>query len=72
MKPSAQVYEAAMKLQAPEMRAFLEWLEAERAELLELGSIAKPDIVQVVQGQAQGLKKVLDVIRMSRDILENK
>ena len=72
MKPTTQVYEAAAKLQSVEMKPFLDWLEAERAETLELGSMAKLDVVQIVQGQAQGLKRVLDVIRMSRDILEKK
>jgi hypothetical protein len=70
MKPTNQVYEAAMKLLSPEMKPFLEWLEAERMEALELGSMAKLDVVQVVQGQAQGYKRVLDVVKMSRDMLE--
>ena len=70
MKPTNQVYEAALKMQSPEMRPFLEWLEAERAETLELLSTARPEMSQVMQGQAQGLKRVLEVIRVSRDILE--
>ncbi len=72
MKPSTQVYEAAMKMLSPEMRPFLEWIEAERTEALELGSMAKPDVVQVIQGQAQALKRVLEVVRVSREVLEKK
>lgn len=70
MKPNNQTYEAAMKLMAPEMRPFLEWLEAERVETLELMSTARPEIVQVLQGQVQALKRILDTIKSSRDVLE--
>lgn len=70
MKPDTKTYEAAMKLLTPEMKPILDWLEAERSEVMELMSTAKAENMQVMQGQAQGLKRILEVIRMSRDILE--
>lgn len=72
MKPSDQVYEAATKMLSPEMSTFLVWLEVERMETLELLSTAKPEIAQVVQGQAQALKRILDVIKTSREMLDKK
>lgn len=72
MKPSNQVYEAAHKMLSPELKPFLEWIEAERAETLELLSVAKPEIAQVMQGQTQSMKRILEVIRVSREMLEKK
>jgi len=59
-------------MQSPEMRPFLDWIEAERGETLELLSLAKPDIMQIMQGQAQGIKRILEVVRTSRDVLEKR
>ena len=70
MRPSTQVLEAAAKLQSTETKAFVEWMEEERDETLEHMSVAKPEIISILQGKAQALKQILDLVKTSRDVLE--
>lgn len=72
MNPTKQAYEAAAKLQSPEMKPFLDWLMEERARDLEFLSVAKPEITQVLQGRTQAFGQIIGIIQESRDILEKR
>lgn len=62
MNPSRQALEAAMKLRAPELKPFVEWLKADRAELMEHLAVAPRDRVETIQGKVQALQTVLTLI----------
>lgn len=70
MRPDNHVFEAAAKLQSTELAAFYEWLKSDRLEVLELLSVAKPEMVGVLQGEAQRLGKIIDLIETSRGVLD--
>ena len=65
-----RVYEAAVKLQSPELKAFYDWLQSERSSVLEMLSTAKPELIGVLQGEAQRLKKILDLIETARAVID--
>lgn len=70
MKPTRHTFESALKLQSPDMAPFYDWLHAERVEILELLTTAPEESLQRMQGHAQCLAKILNLIDGSRDMLE--
>jgi hypothetical protein len=65
-------YEAAAKLQSAELKPFYDWLKTERVDVLERLSVARPELVGVLQGEAQRLEKILDFIDSARAVVERK
>ena len=65
-------YEAAAKLQSAEMKPFYDWLKTGRVDVLERLSVARPETVGILQGEAQRLEKILDFIDSARAVVEKK
>lgn len=72
MKPDNQVYEAAVKLRNDEMKPFVEWLRAEREAAKEFLTTAPEAIVSAVQGKAQFIAVVLELIEDAPAILDKR
>lgn len=71
-KISRQVYEAALKLRAPELAPFLEWLRSERQEVLEQLSSAPTDRLSILQGDARRLGAILNLVDTAPAVLAEK
>lgn len=72
MKLDRQLYEAANKLRAPEFVPLVQYLRDERAGVLEMLSAGQAGNLQVLQGHAQRLKQILDLIDDAHKVLEKK
>lgn len=72
MRPDEKVFEAAAKLQSAEMSPLLDWLKWEHRDVVDRMAFANLATVQVEQGRAQQLNRILDLIKSSQDVLDKK
>ena len=72
MKPDRQVYQAATHLRSQELVAFVAWLEAGREEIKEYLTTAQDGNTANLQGRAQMIKEILDLIETAPAMLEKK
>lgn len=71
-KISRQVYEAALKLRAPELAPFLEWVREERREAMEKLITAPADRLPILQGEARQLSAILNLVDIAPAMLDEK
>ncbi len=64
-----QVHEAAHRMRSPEMKPLLDWLREERSAVLELLTLAKPESLQILQGEARRIKTILDLVDGAQAVL---
>jgi len=62
MRIDKRVLQAASRMRSPEMAPLVDWLRKERSDVLEMLTTFKPDGLQVLQGRAQQLADLLDLI----------
>jgi len=67
-----RVYEAASKLQSPELKAFYDWLVAEKAATVERLILAESNLAPVLQGEARRLNTILNLIETAQSVLDKK
>ena len=66
MKINRQVYEAALRLQSPEMVPFLNWIRTERQGILEKLTTAPAEVLPILQGEARQLGAILNLVESAR------
>jgi hypothetical protein len=62
MKLTRQILEAARHMRTAEMTPLVDYLREERQEILEQLSTVPTANAQVLQGRAQSLKSILDLV----------
>lgn len=59
-----------LRMKAPELQPFVNWLTAEHQEALELMSLANdPDMWRQLQGRAKLAKQILDFVKSSSELV---
>jgi len=70
MKPSRHVYEAALRLRGSDLAPFVNWIKSEREEVIELLTTAPVSSLPILQGRAQCLGSILDLIDTAPAVLD--
>lgn len=65
-----QVLESALRMRGAEMIPLMSYLREGRREILEQLSMAPAGNTQILQGRAQELKKILDLIDEASALIE--
>ena len=70
MMITRQILESALRMRGTEMIPLMNYLREERREVLERLSMAPTEQLQVLQGEARSLAKILDLIDGASELIE--